>query len=396
MNRKIPFSACLVLVLIAVIITYQMTVISEEERYTELFSSITQTPSDNPKLSEVMSITESNFVKDIDKEFLSDATIYGYVVGLSDQFSTYYTKEQYADVTSSLKGNMTGIGIRVFLHSETSDMTIFEVMTGSPAESAGLQKGDIIHAVNGKPYSELQYEGAYDELLGEAGTSVEVSVKRGDEILDFTLNRTQFEQQTVTYKLTDTDSLIGYIKIYSFDSATTNQFKNAVEKLLELGARSLIFDVRGNPGGTLDSVSKILDYILPEGPIIRMVSKNEETSILTSDSAELSMPMVVLADSSSASAAELFTSALMDYKKATFIGTKTYGKGTVQTNFPLSDGSALHISTQFYLPPYSASFDGVGIEPNIKVELSEKSRKNFYMLSEEEDEQLFEAIKYLK
>ncbi len=396
MNRKIPFGACLVLALIAAIITYQMTVISEEEKYKELMSSITQMPSDNPKLSEVMYYTENYFVKDVDEEYLSDATIYGYVVGLGDQFSTYYTKEQYAEVTSSLRGNMTGIGIRVFLNSETSEMTVFEVMSGSPAEGAGVLRGDIIDSVNGIPYSELQYEGAYNELVGEADTSVSFSVKRGEEIFDFKVVRTQFEQQTVSYKICESDPAIGYIKIYSFDTATTNQFKNAVEKLLEMGAESLIFDVRNNPGGTLESISQILDYLLPEGPIIRMVSKSKETHELKSDAAELSVPMVVLADSSSASAAELFTSALMDYNKATFIGTKTYGKGTVQTNYPLSDGSALHISTQFYLPPYSDSFDGIGIVPDIEVELSEESQKNFYMLTEAEDEQLSAALDYLK
>ncbi len=396
MNRKIPFGACLVLALIAAIITYQMTVISEEEKYTRLISSITQLPSDNPKLSEVMYYTDNFFVKDIDEEYLSDATIYGYVVGLEDQFSTYYTKDQYKEVVSSLQGNMTGIGIRVFLDTATSDMTVFEVMDSSPAKAAGIMRGDVVHSVNSIPYSELQYEGAYNELVGEAGTKVDLSVKRGEEIIDFTITRTQFEQQTISYRLTDSDPTIGYIKIYSFDTATTNQFKNAVETLLEMGAKSLIFDVRSNPGGTLESVSKILDYILPEGPIIRMVSKSEETSVLYSDAAELSVPMTVLADRTSASAAELFTAALMDYNKATFIGVQTFGKGTVQTNYPLSDGSALHISTQFYLPPYSASFDGVGIVPDIKVELSEESVNNFYMLTEAEDEQLSAAIEYLK
>ena len=165
--------------------------------------------------------------------------------------------------------------------------------------------------------------------------------------------------------------------------------------LLEKGAKSLIFDVRNNPGGTLDSIVPILDYILPEGPIIRTISKYG-TSEEKSDAAELSLPMVVLANASSASAAELFTSALMDYNKATFIGEKTFGKGTMQTNIPLTDGSVLHLTTHYYLPPKSDSFDEKGIVPDIEVKLSEESEKNFFMLSETEDEQLAAALDYLK
>ena len=396
MNRKIPFSACIVLMLITAIFTYQITFISDQERYVDKVASITQSPSDDPKLSEVKYYVNNYFVKDYDKKYVNDAAVIGYIVGLQDPHSSYFTKEQFDELNDTTKGGATGIGIRIFNNLNTNEMTIFEVVDGSPAKEAGIQKADVIVAVNDKPYSELGYEGAYLELLGNEGESVDITLKRGEEEIRITIVRRHFEQQTVTYKLCDTASNVGYVKIFSFDLGTTEQFKNAIEKLLEMGATSFIFDVRSNPGGTLDSVSKVLDYLLPAGPIIRMVSKTGETEIIKSDSAELSAPMVVLANSSSASAAELFTSALMDYNKATFIGNKTYGKGTIQTSFKLSDGSGIRISTQYYLPPFSASFDGLGIEPDIEISISEENLAIFYLLTETQDEQLSAAIDYLK
>jgi len=396
MNRKIPFSACLVLVLLAAIFTYQITYISTVQEYAQKTEEIKISPSDNPKLSEAMEIVESVFVKEIDREYLDDATMLGYILGLQDRHSSYYTKEQFDDLNASMSGNITGIGIRVFTNSYTEVMTVYEVMGGSPADEVGIVKGDIIHAVNDKLYSDIKFDGAYDELLGAEGEKVKVTVKRGEELIDFEIIRRSFETQTVTYKLCETDASIGYVKIYNFDLATSAQFKNAVETLLEGGAESFIFDVRANPGGTLDSVSEILDYLLPQGPIIRMIDKNERTDILYSDKSELSYPMVVLADGDSASAAELFASALMDYDKATFIGVTTYGKGTVQNTYMLSDGSGIRVSVAYYLPPFSESFEGIGITPDIEVALSEESLKNYYMLSEAEDEQLSAAINYLK
>ena len=396
MKRRFSFGACIILMLITAIFTYQITDYTLKNQFAKQISYISKTPSADPKLAEAKYYVENYFVKEYDEDYVDEATVLGYILGLKDPHSSYYTKEQFAELQESTNGNATGIGIRVFKNLNTQEMIVYEVTKGSPAEKAGIQKGDAVYSVNGKSYDDLTFDGAYLELLGEEGESVEVSFRRGEEIVDFTIIRSHFEQQTVSYKLCETDSSIGYIKIHSFDISTNDQFKNAVEELLESGVESFIFDVRSNPGGTLDSVSKILDYLLPAGPIIRMVDKNGDSEILQSDSAELSARMVVLANDSSASAAELFTSALMDYNKATFIGTTTYGKGTVQSTFKLSDGSGIRISTQYYLPPFSASFDGVGIEPDITVELSEESLANYYILSESEDEQLATAIEYLK
>ena len=396
MKRTISFGTCIILMLMVAICTYQMTAISKDAEFEGILSSIVTTPSDNPKLAEIKYYIDEYFVKDYDEDYLSDATAMGLVYGLRDPHSTYYTKEDFKKTVANREGTMTGIGIRVFYVQDTEEMQLYEVMENSPAHNAGLQRGDVIYAIDDVSYEVLGYEGSYNAIVGEAGTDVKISVVREGEILNFVITRSEFTQQSVTYRLCDTDKTIGYVKIHSFDNATANQFKDAVKTLIESGVRSFIFDVRNNPGGLLTSVAEVLDYLLPAGPIIRMQDKNEKTEMLNSDSSEISFPMVVIANSSSASAAELFTSALMDYDKATFIGTKTYGKGTVQSTFTLSDNSAVHLSTQYYLPPFSPSFDGVGIIPDIEVVLSEEEEKNFFMLSETEDPQLYQAITYLK
>lgn len=401
MNRKIPISACLVLILISALLTYQIVTVADQSKYNKIISEFTLHPSDDPKLDEIKNIVDEHFVHEIDEEYLSNSLAYGYVFGLDDLHATYYTSEQYLEVMSELQGNLTGIGVRVFLHyhpdSDTEEIVIFEVMEGSPAEEAGIKKGDVIYSVDEVLFSELGYTGTVNRVLGEPGTSVTLEVLRNKRVLEFTVERKIFESQLVTYKLLDTDESIGYIRIYNFATPALSQFKKAVESLKTQGAEKLIFDVRNNPGGELETITSILDYLLPEGTIITMTDKNGKKTVYTSDENEIDMPMVVLANSSTASAAELFTAALLDYNKAIFVGTTTYGKGTVQTTYPLSDGSAVKISTQYYLPPSEVSFDGIGIQPteNYEVELTEKEIANFYIMSENDDRQLSKAVEYL-
>lgn len=396
MNKKISFGACTVLIIIAAILTYQITVITEKERYEKQLSAFTLSPSLSPKLTEVMEITESMFVKDIDQKVLEDSTVEGYIEGLQDKHSVYMSQEEFEEFRDNSLGNMHGIGINILCHPDTREMVIYRVTNNSPAYNAGLIKGDIIVAVNDKSYEELGYEGSYYQLLGDEGESVKITVSRDGQELSFDIIRSAFEQQTVEYSLCQSSSSIGYIRIFSFNDTTPEQFKSAVNDLIHQGARSFIFDVRQNPGGTLDSVCEILDFLLPEGPIVRLIDKDENMTTHSSDASEFDYHIVTLADGDSASAAELFVAALKDYQKATFVGTQTYGKGTAQSTIELSDGSAVKLSTQYYLPPFSPNFDGVGVTPDRTVELSEHSKRYFELISEQEDEQLMHAIEILK
>ena len=398
--KKIPFSACLVLMLIAALLTYQIVTVADQAKYNKILNDFTVQPTENPKLQEIRDIVNESYVHEIDEEYLSTSQIYGYVFGLGDPHAAYYTKEQYSEKMSDLYGNLTGIGIRVFmqtLDNGADQMVIFEVMENSPAMSAGVQPGDIIFSVDGVLYSELGYDETVNRITGEAGTSVTFEVLRKKKVKEFTIERKLFESQLVTYKISDTNAKIGYVRIYQFGTSAISQLKKAVEALKTKGATKLIFDVRNNPGGELTTITSILDYLLPEGPIITMTDKSGKETVYNSDKNEVNLPMVVLANESTASAAELFTAALIDYEKAIFIGNKTFGKGTVQTTYELSDKSAVKISTQHYLPPSGVSFDGIGISPTegYDIPLTEEEIKNFYLLDESNDPQLMAAITYL-
>ncbi len=400
MKRKLPFSACLVLMLITALLTYQVVTVADEAKYNKIIGEFTFSPADDPKLDEIKKIVESDYVNEIDEEYLTTSLVYGYVFGLKDPHAAYYTKEQYTEKISELNGNLTGIGIRVFLQEldeETDQIVIFEVMEGSPAEGAGIKAGDIIYSVDGVLYSELGYEETVNRIIGDAGTSVTFEVMRNKRVKEFTIERKLFESQLVSYKISDTNANVGYIRIYEFGTSAVAQFKRAVESLKTQGATKLVFDVRNNPGGELTTITSILDYLLPEGPIITMTDKSGESTVYSSDKNEVALPMAVLANGSTASAAELFTASLVDYDKAIFVGNKTYGKGTVQTTYELSDKSAVKFSTQHYLPPSGISFDGIGLYPTegYDITLSEEEQRNFYLLSEEEDPQLMAAINYL-
>jgi len=220
---------------------------------------------------------------------------------------------------------------------------------------------------------------------------------RGDNYTEehkFEIERSFVTEQTVDYRVYSLDSSVGIIKITSFDTKTVEQFKNAVSALQAEGVTKLVFDVRNNPGGELVSICTILDSLLPEGPIIRTVDKSgTETTPYKSDEAELDMPMAVIVNGSTASAAELFTSALMDYEKATVVGTLTYGKGCMQSIFPLQSGGALSLTTALYYPPFSENYNEIGITPDVVVELEgEAAEKNIYKLTDEEDTQLKAAV----
>lgn len=399
MNRKIPFSACVVLMLIAALLTYQMVTVSNEIKYNKAMTDFTVRPLENPKLAEIGALVDEYYVKDVDEQYLSDSMVYGYVYGLGDPHAGYFTIDSYKEYIESLQGAFTGIGIRITLEilddQETDRVVIFEVMDNSPAKAAGILPGDILYSVEGTLYNELGYDKAVELMLGEAGTTLTIEVLRGDNIKEFKIERQFFDSQLVTYKTTDANAEIGYIRIYQFGTATISQFKNAVETLRAKGVKKLIFDVRNNPGGEFVSITSVLDYLLPEGEIIITQDKHGNEVVERSDKNQVDMPMVVLANEATASAGELFTAALMDYGKAVFIGTTTYGKGTVQRTFPLSDGSAVKFSIENYLPPSRVSYDGIGIKPDIEVQLSEESAKRMYLIDESEDEQLCAAIEYL-
>jgi carboxyl-terminal processing protease len=275
---------------------------------------------------------------------------------------------------------------------------VTNVTAGAPAENVGMLIGDYIYKIEDELVSSLGYFESVNKVKGEEGTDVNLTVLRGanySEEIVLTFTRAEVRIQTIKYELMQDN--VGYIFIRSFNQETPNEFKEALDALEELGAVSFIFDLRNNPGGDLQGITQTLDYLLPEGPIIRIFYRGGREEVFHSGAdKELIAPMVVLINENTASAAELFCAALKDYEKATLIGVTTFGKGTVQSINRLSDNSALKISSAKYAPPFSDNYDGIGVEPHTEIRLSEESmRKLVERMTLDEDLQLQEALKIL-
>nr|MBQ4317573.1 hypothetical protein [Clostridia bacterium] len=267
----------------------------------------------------------------------------------------------------------------------------------------GLLPGDLIVAANGTPISELGYYGAIAEIKGKAGTEAHITIARKNgadyKQIDYSIERAVVTEQTVSYHMYEggnSEMKLGIVMIQSFDLITPEQFFAAMDDLLAQGAEGFIFDLRYNPGGDLTSITEILDYLLPEGPIIRIHYKSGEEEVMNSDADYLNMPIAVLTNGSTASAAELFSAAIKDYELGTLVGTTTYGKGTMQATLPLEDNSAVVVSVAKYNPPFSDNYDGIGIAPDVEVELDEELKTiNRFKIADADDNQLQAAIAVL-
>ena len=279
-------------------------------------------------------------------------------------------------------------------------LEVVAVMPNSPALTAGLLPGDLIIQIGSVDTSALGYYASVDALKGFAGTKAEFVIARGNdysEKIEMSVERAKVESTNVmSHMYDDGTNSIGIIRILQFYPGVAEQLKISVESLRAEGASKFVFDVRANPGGELNSVVEVLDYLLPAGPVIRITDAQGNESVLSSNAGELEAEMIVLVNKSTASAAELFAAALRDYGKAKLVGETTYGKGSMQQIVRLEDNSALRVTYRMYSPPYSANYDGVGLVPDYKVQLSEEMQnKNIYTIADKDDAQLLYAIEKL-
>ena len=334
--------------------------------------------------------TISNYylnAEDIDTDKLEEGLYSGYVAGLEESYSTYYTPEDFADVMESTSGSYSGIGAYVSQDMNTGIISIAKPFEGGPADMAGIQKDDIIFKVSGEEVTGQDLSKVVARMKGEAGTQVELTIYRPweDAYIDFTVDRAVVDVPTVEWQMLDDQ--VGYIQIVEFEEVTAGQFKTAVEALKSQGMEKLIFDLRDNGGGLLDSVCEILDVVLPKELLVYTEDKNgyKEEEWAKDDDA-LDLPMVVLVNGNTASASEILTGALKDYGVAEIIGTTTFGKGIVQSIIPMKDGSAVKLTTAKYYTPSGVCIHGVGIEPDIIEEFDRES---------DTDNQLQAALDYL-
>lgn len=351
------------------------------------------------KLTEIAELYDEHYLYEVDPVLLEEALASAYVYGNGDRFASYYSTDEWAQQMADSSGNSVGIGVYITF-DRTKGLHIVQIMKDSPAQKAGLQIGDLITAVDGEDVLTLGFDASADKVRGEIGSVVTLTVKRGEETLSVPVTRGTYIAETVYNELLEVDGTkLGYIYITEFlsEEVTAKQFKEAVTLLREAGAEGLIFDVRDNPGGDLNAICSILDYLLPQGPIVRMsYAGSDDVETIYSYDSEIDMPMVVLTNNNTASAAELFTSALRDYDKADVVGLTTFGKGCGQTGQMLSDGSVVFITSFLYSPPYSENYDGIGIVPDYEVSLSEEwQNTNLFLVPHNDDAQLIKAAEVL-
>lgn len=397
-KKRISIPVFLMTAVFLVIITFQITFLAVSGMYREKITEMNEgntVKKWESKLDYINELTQMYFLREIPLEALEELLPAAYISALNDKYTYYMTKEQYEAFSSNNNAEMQGIGVNVIYNSEYNAIEVVGVMSGSPAHESGVETGDLIYSVEGQLVSEVGYNVAVDIMLGEAGSVASFSVKRrsGEEFVDmaFEIERGFIVEETVSHRLHDGN--VGIIRIEEFDLGTPEQFKKAVDELLKAGADRFVFDVRYNPGGALDSIAEILDMLLPEGPIIKAVDRYGKEDVIKSDKNEFNYPMAVVVNGSTASAAELFTSALKDYDKAVIVGETTYGKGTMQSVIPLPDGSAVCMTTDKYYPPFSDSYDGIGVVPDYEVSLDEEYENiSIYKLSFEQDIQLRTAV----
>ena len=345
------------------------------------------------KTSVLQNIIDRYFLFDEDMTKVEDGIYAGMMNGLGDPHTVYYTKEEYKALNEDTEGKYSGIGAVVSQNPNTKIITIVKIFDNSPANDAGLQVGDIIYKIDGEEVAGTDMDILVKtKIRGEEGTSFKMTVLRGDERkeVELDLTRRSIEVETVAGKMLDNN--IGYIAVSQFDAVTSEQFKSNIESLQSQGMTKLIVDLRGNPGGLLDQVVDMLDYILPDGLVLYTEDKYGKREEYYSDgSHELKIPMVVLVNENSASASEVFTATFRDFEWGTVVGKTTFGKGIVQNVLPLGDGTAVKITTQHYYPPSGYDLHKVGIKPDLEVDLNEGAK-----IGTDSDNQLSAAIDILK
>lgn len=305
----------------------------------------------------------------IDEEQMQDYILKGYMAGTQDKYAAYYDKEETKEMYESSRGEYCGIGVQVSQEQAGGSIVFHEVYKDSPAAEAGFQNGDILSKINGKSVSGMKIDEVTGKMRGEQGTQVTLTVVRGDEAKEYeaVVVRRKIEAQTVEYEMKDGG--VGYVWVKQFDTVTYEQFLTAVGELQNKGMKGLLIDLRGNPGGNLDTVCQMLDVILPGGTIVYTEDRNGKRETFTSDEErKMDLPMVVLVNEKSASASEIFAGALQDYGKAAIVGMTTFGKGIVQDIFPLPDGTAVKMTVSEYFTPKGRSIHGKGVKPDVEVE----------------------------
>lgn len=388
MNKKVPVGLTVSLMIITAALTVCITMLVSQQVFSGTLSGLSQQRALFDKLYEIDDKIQQYYYGEVDEAALYEGAAQGYVSGLGDPYAAYSGVEDSQLNAAENQGQQVGIGITVVRHPDNGTIYVARVDAEGPARQAGIQPGDEIIRVDGQAVADIGYSQAVELLLGDAGSLVTVVVRTTDETgaaveVPYSIERTEFTHTSVYAHMIGT---AGYIQITTFDEATTEQFKTAVQSMIDQGATGLIFDVRNNGGGLVDATAAMLDYLLPEGDIISATYADGTTEVLhTSDASEIDLPMAVLTNEQTASAAELFAAAIRDYDKGVLIGSTTYGKGVMQRTYTLSDGSSVRFTIAAFNPPSGENFNDIGVSPDLQIDLTEDQQKYYYLLSDTED-----------
>lgn len=348
------------------------------------------------KVTEISQDLNTYFIDDYDETEVADAAANAMIEATGDRWSYYISADEYASYEAQMNNAYVGIGITIEQSEEKGGFEVSAVTEGSPAAAAGIQAGDILVKVAGQSALELGQSGTVQTVRGEPGTQITLTFSRGGKEFDATLTRANIRTPVATYTMTDDQ--IGVITVRNFDTNCASETIAAVDALVADGAKGIVFDVRNNPGGLKTELVKVLDHLLPEGPLFRSRDYAGRESVDTSDASCVNLPMAVLVNGDSYSAAEFFAAAMQEYQAAVIVGAKTCGKGNFQNTFRLSDGSAIAISVGKYFTPKGVSLTDVGITPDIPADLNEESSEKLYAgkLDAKDDPQLQAALGVLR
>ena len=343
------------------------------------------------KIAELKKLIDKNYLHDVDEEELQEGIYKGYISGLDDPYSVYYDEEETKSFYETTEGEYDGIGAVLSQNMDTGIITLVQIYDDSPAMKAGLQDEDILYKVDKEEVTGEDLTEVVSHIKGEKGTTVDITVLRGEENeeVTVTVTRDTIQAQTVEYRMLEDN--LGYIAVSEFDSVTYDQYQQALEDLQNQGMQGLIVDLRNNPGGNLSTVCDMLDLMLPEGLIVYTEDKDGNRQEMTSDDEhQFNLPMTVLMNENSASASEIYAGAIQDYGLGKIVGTQSYGKGVVQQIFDLKDGTCVKLTIAEYFTPNGRNINGEGITPDVEVEY-EKDENN-----PDADNQLEKAMEILK
>ena len=345
------------------------------------------------RLEYAASLIDKNYLYEYDTDAMIDGAISGMVKGLGNKFTYYQTEEEYQESLQSGKSDYVGIGVHLTYDEETDVIRVLGTMPDSPAEKAGIKGGDLIFQVDDLIITADTYYDGVNNIRGEEGTDVKIRVKRGDEILEFTITRQKIQENNVTSEIIDG---IGYIRIFAFDNDIYKQFRTAYDEIANQGISGLVIDLRNNPGGYVDDTLKILDMFVGQEDVLRLVDKNGKEKVYsTTDTENINIPLAVIVNQNSASASEIFASIVMDLNRGEVFGTQTYGKGVVQYVLRIKDHGSIDCVAAQYFTPSGVVIQDNGITPTHVIEVDEEYKNNTF-IPRDKDAQLQGALEYIK